>query len=108
MFLLEWLIEILSVVSVIGPIEQRWTVVESLVPLLVAWGKHAIICVFLDDKFGSGFGVSWVSSSESSVGFENISESLSSEGRFAIEGRDRWSELGVNYNVIGVGHLFLN
>ena len=74
---LESFIKILFVVSVICFIEERWTMVMSLVPLIIIWGKHAIVSIFLDYQFGSIFDIAWILR-HISMSSENIGKSFSS------------------------------
>jgi len=57
---LESLVKILFVMRVICCIEERWTMVMSLVPLIIIWSKHAIVSIFLDYQFGSIFNIAWI------------------------------------------------
>lgn len=49
LFRLELLIKVLSIVSMVLMIECRWSCMEAFVPLLIPRGKHAIVCVPLND-----------------------------------------------------------
>ena len=102
LFGLELLIKVLSVVSVISSIEERWTMVMSLIPLFIAGSEHTIVGIFLDNKLSSCFGVTGVGTSKFGVCFEDTGESFASERGFAVQ-RGNWrSQFWVNYNVFCV------
>lgn len=104
---LELLIEVLSVVSMIVLVKVGWSTVETFVPLVISWSKHTIISVFLHDQFSCGLSICWISTTELSMGFEDVCESFSSKRWLSIV-RSNWgSQLWVNYNVFSVWHIFL-
>lgn len=105
LFLLECFVEILSIMSMVSLVKQRWALMMALIPLFVAWSQHTIISIFLHDKFGCCVSITWVITAKLGMSFENISQSFASKWRLSICGSYWWSKFRINYNVFCVWHI---